>query len=186
MKRIAAMILFLILIVISGCGHSTSENNLKQGETQTTVTNDNRTYNLEKYLQIKAGDTYETVSGLLGTAGEAIVDNSKLKQYKWTNEDKTSISVTFSDKKVVGKTQNNLGPFLSGTKKVTKAKYEQLKEGQSLQQVVDVLGPGCELMMNVVEEKETRRYIWQNSDGGSIIVLIDNDKVTKISDMMLD
>lgn len=183
MKKLA-IILFLLIIALCGCGQDRPEVD-NNGQEQTAAANDNRKYNLEKYLQIKAGDTYEDVCGLLGTAGEAIVDNARLKQYKWTNEDRTSLSVTFYDNKMTAKNQDSLGPFLSDANMVTLAKYEKLKEGLSLKEVIDILGPGTEIMWTMGEGQEKRIFIWQNKDGGTISVTLEGDKVTKISKMML-
>lgn len=192
--RRAAFLLFLLMIVLitvlAGCGQDapaekTEATEQTAAKEQTTAAQDNRRYTLEKYLQIKAGDTYEAVCGLLGTPGEAVVDNARLKQYKWTNEDKTSLSVTFYDNKVTAKTQDHLGPFLSGANMVTLAKYEKLKEGQSLKEVTAILGLGTEMMLVTGEGPEKRTYIWQNKDGGTISVTLEGDKVTKISKMIL-
>lgn len=190
MKKMA-LILLLLVIVLTGCGQNASPpgktDAAKQTATggQTTAVQDNRKYTLEKYLQIKPGDTFEAVCGLLGTAGEAVVDNNRLKQYKWANEDKSSISVTFHDQKVTAKAQDSLGPFLSGANMVTLAQYQKLKEGLSLQEVTNILGPGTEMMLVTGEGQEKRSYIWQNRDGGLISVTLEGDKVTKISKMML-
>lgn len=183
MKKLV-IILFLLLIALPGCGQDMPAG-INDGQEQIPAVEDNRKYSLEKYLQIKPGDTYEDVRGLLGSAGEIMVDNARLKQYKWANEDKTSLSVTFYDNMVTAKAQDGLGPFLSGAKMVTLAKYEKLKEGFSLKEVVDILGPGTEMMLITGEGQEKRMYIWQNKDGGTISVTLEGDKVTKISKMML-
>lgn len=189
MRRVA-FFLFLLMIIPIGCGQNapagkTAVTEQTSATEETTAAEDMRMYTLEKYLQIKIGDTYEAVCKLLGTAGEAIVDNNKLKQYKWTNEDKTSLSVTFYENKVTAKTQDSLGPFLSDAKMVTLAKYEKLKEGLTLKEVTDILGPGTEMMLLTGEGQDKRSYIWQNKDGGLISVTLEDDKVTKISKMML-
>lgn len=188
MRRVT-LFLFLLMIVMTGCRQDAPAGKTEATEQtaakEQTTAQDNRRYSLEKYLQIKAGDTYEAVCALLGASGEAMVDNARLKQYKWTNEDKSSLSVTFYDDKVTAKTQDHLGPFLSGANMVTLAKYEKLKEGQSLKEVTAILGPGTEMMLVTGEGQEKRSYIWQNKDGGTISVTLEGDKVTKISKMML-
>ena len=191
MKKLA-IILFLLLIALSGCGQDTSQEASQevvveenQADTGKPAGEDNRKYTLEQYLQINVGDSYEDVCGLLGNEGEAMVNNERLKQYEWKNEDETYISVTFYDSTVTAKTQYGLGPFLTGSKMVTKAKYERLKEGLSLKEVTDILGPGTETLMTTGEGQEKRIYLWQNEDGGTINVTFEGNKVTKISEMML-
>jgi|GEM_PF-451846 len=183
MKKIL-IILMLLIIALPGCGQGrpAGEND---GQEQIEVVNDNRDYTLEEYLQINAGDSYEDVCGLLGTEGEAVVDNERLKQYKWTNEDKTSLSITFYDGIVTAKSHDGLGPLLSGAKMVTLDKYEKLKEGMSLKEVNDILGPGTEFLLTTSEGQEMRQYIWKNRDGGTIAVTLEGDEVTRISKMML-
>ncbi|MEN6489644.1 MAG: DUF3862 domain-containing protein [Smithella sp.] len=143
-------------------------------------------FTLEKYLSIQPGDNYASVKDLLGSDGEAIVDTGTMKQSKWTNKDQSSISVTFNDDKVVGKTQDRLGPQLKDTQAVKQSQYNQLKEGMDLSEVTNILGEGTEMMLNVVENGEASiTYIWQNRDGGNIMVTVKDGKVTKLADMML-
>jgi len=183
MKKI--LILFVLLVIaLPGCGQGGAavENG---GQEQIEVVNDNRDYTLEEYLQINVGDSYEDVCGLLGVEGDVVVDNERLKQYQWTNEDKTSINITFYDGVVTAKTHDGLGPLLSGAQAVTLNKYEKLKEGMSLEEVTDILGPGTEFLLTTGEGQEMRYYIWKNRDGGRITITLEGDKVTRITEMML-
>jgi len=186
MKKVA-VILLLLMVVFTGCGKEAPAAEEGGGEAQTAVTaEDIRDYTLEEYLRIETGAAYEDICGLLGDAGEEMAGGDRLKQYIWSNEDDTNISVTFCDNEVTAKSQYGLGPFLSGSKKVTRTQYEKLKEGLSLKEVTDILGPGTEMMSATSEGQETSMYVWQNDDGGMISVTLEGDQVTKISGMMLE
>jgi hypothetical protein len=105
---------------------------------------DSRTFSLDHYLQILPGQSYEEVQAILGSPGENMVDNERLKSFQWTNEDDSMISVTFYDNEMEGKSQAHLGPLLEGSQRVTKSQFEQLQEGMNLEEVTAILGPGTE------------------------------------------
>lgn len=182
-KLIIAMV--ILIIILTGCGQSGEKQANKNQSEPPSAAQDTRKYNLEKYMQIKLGQTYEEVQVILGDPGEAMVNNDRLKQYQWTNEDKSNISVTFYDKKVTAKSQAYLGPFLSGKKVVTLDMYDRLKEGMTLQEVRDILGPGTERMLISDEGKEKVMMGWDNSNGSGISVTFLDGKVIKITKMML-
>ncbi|KJS88351.1 MAG: hypothetical protein JM58_00835 [Peptococcaceae bacterium BICA1-8] len=176
----------LYKIILAGCGQSEDSQVSSEKQLETPqIELDTRKYNLEKYLQIKLGNTYEEVEAILGAPGEAMVDNDRLKQYQWTNEDNSNISVAFFDKKATGKSQAHLGSFLSGKNTVTLNKFEKLKEGMTLQEVTDILGSGTETMLIDEDGKEKVMMGWYNSDGSGISVTLFDGKIIDTKKIML-
>jgi outer membrane protein assembly factor BamE (lipoprotein component of BamABCDE complex) len=184
MKKVVILFLSLVFIFsIIGCSQSdgTQASDLEPEG----IAQDTQKYNLEMYMQIKPGFTYEEVQTILGDPGENMVDNDRLKQYQWTNEDESMISVTFYENEVTAKSQAHLGPLRAGKNAVTLEMYNKLKEGMTLEEVTDILGPGTERMLFHDEGKEEVIMGWDNSDGSGISVTLFDGEVTKKSDMML-
>ena len=184
MKKVITF-LFILALILAGCSQSGGNQKDKSESERETATQDTWKYNLEKYMQVKLGYTYGEVQIILGDPGENMVDNDRLKQFQWTNEDESIISVTFYDNKVTGKSQAYLGPLLTGNKTVTLDMYNKLKEGMTLQEVTDILGPGTERMFVSVEGKEEVIMGWDNNDGSGISVTLFEGEVIKINKMML-
>lgn len=192
LKRLFAIIVILVLFQ-AGCGQSgdvesgTGQSNANQSSVSQSqqTEKDDRKYSLEMYQQIKIGNTYDEVVAITGDPGEAMVDNQRLKQYQWTNEDNSNINVTFYDNTVTAKCQAYLGPFLTGAQTVTAAMYNKLKEGMTLQEVTDILGPGTEKMLVIEGGKEKITMGWENSNGSSITLTLLEGKVVKINNLGL-
>ena len=146
---------------------------------------DSRSFSLDQYLQILPGRSYEEVQAILGSPGENMVDNERLKSFQWTNEDDSMISVTFYDNEMVSKAQAHLGPLLEGGQRVTRSQFDQLKEGMTLEEVTDVLGLGTERVFTLSDGVEERIMGWENSDGSEISVTLLDNQVTRLSDLML-
>lgn len=193
MKK-AILITLILSLLLCGCNDSgTSQSAESDGSSQSTnetdetaAVADDRTYTLDMYLQISMGSTYEDVTVLTGSPGNASVDGDVIKQYLWENEDGSNISVTFSDGKATAKTQAYLGPYLEGKAKVTQKKYQQLTEGCSLSDAEKVLGKGTETMHQVISGEESVTYLWSNSDGSGISIIFKDGKAADLNDMMLD
>jgi hypothetical protein len=79
--------------------------------------------------------------------------------------------------------------FSFGKAVVTKAHYDQLKDGMSYRQVVGIIGAeGEELSRNkiegvpgVTESIETVMYMWQNGNGTNMNAMFQNDKLMQKS-----
>lgn len=184
MKKLIT-ILIVISLFLTGCGQSGSSKEGKSQKETPRVVQDARQYNLEMYIQIKMGSSYDEIKAILGEPGEAMVDGDRLKQYMWKNEDESSINVTFYDQKVTAKSQSYLGPYLSGSNKVTLAKFDQVLEGMSLKEVSGILGQGTETLCAKTDDGEKLIYFWENDDGSSIGITLMDGKVTKKQKMML-
>jgi hypothetical protein len=188
-------ILIMLILALTLCGCSDSgesqrddDSGVSQSgeEEESAAAADDRTYTLDMYLQIDMGCTYEEVIAITGSPGEAFVDGDVIKQYLWQNEDSSNISVTFSDGKANAKTQAYLGPFLRGGDQVTKKMFKQLNEGSSLPEVEEILGPGTEMMRQILSGGESVTYTWSNSDGSGITIVFQDGKAAEINDLMLD
>lgn len=178
MRKLIA-IFMVVSLFLTGCGGQSGGS--KEGTSQTEspqVVQDARQYNLEMYMQVKMESTYDEVKAILGDPGETMVDGDRLKQYMWKNEDESSINVTFYDQKVTAKSQAYLGPYLSGSNKVTHAEFDQVLEGMSLKEVLDILGQGTETMRAITDDGEKLIYFWENDDGGNIGITLIDGKVT--------
>lgn len=193
MKK-AILITLILSLLLCGCNDSgTSQNKNETDQSvvanetdETAAAEDDRTYTLDMYLQISMGSTYEDVTVLMNSPGNASVDGDVIKQYLWENEDGSNISVTFSDGKANAKTQAYLGPYLEGKAKVTQKKYQQLTEGCSLSDAEKILGNGTELMRQIISGEESVTYLWSNSDGSGISIIFKDGKAADLNDMMLD
>lgn len=186
MKKVVTLFLVLVIIFsITGCIKTEGIQSNKNELASENGAKDTRKYNLEKYMQIKLGNTYEEIQAILGDPGENMVDNERLKQYQWTNEDESMISVTFFDNEVTGRSQAHLGPLLAGKNAVTLVMYNKLKEGMTLEEVTDIIGPGTERMLVSVEGKEEAIIGWDNSDGSGISITLLDGEVIKKTKMML-
>jgi len=175
--------LFVLALILTGCGQP--DGNPAGKEEPKAGNQEGRRYTLEMFMQIDMGHTYEEVQALLGDPGENMVDNERLKQYQWTNEDESQINATFYDNEAVAKSQAHLGPSLTGKQAVTLAMYNKLTEGMTIQEVEGIMGAGTQRMYALVEGKEEMILAWDNSDGSGISVTFLEGKVTKISKMML-
>lgn len=68
---------------------------------------------------------------------------------------------------------------------VSKAEYDQIQEGMSYQQVVDIVGSEGEEMSSskmqgvpgYVPEITTKMYVWKNPDGTNMICMFQNDRL---------
>lgn len=186
MKKLLTLLLLVVLtIIMAGCGQSNVSQTSKSQEESTQVVNDTRKFNLEKYMMIKVGSTYDEVKVILGDPGKALVDNARMKQYQWTNEDNSVISVTFYDNKVTARTQTRLGPQLSGKKAVTLNKFDQIKDGMTLKEATDILGQGTERMLITKDGKEEVTLCWENTDGSEMSVTFTDEKVKDKKKLML-
>ncbi|NDL68466.1 DUF3862 domain-containing protein [Anaerotalea alkaliphila] len=179
------ILLVLLCLVLAGCSPSGDKQVGNGNAEPEAVASDSRMYNMEKYARINPGQSYGEVETIMGNPGEAMVDNDRLKQYQWTNEDGSMVSVTFYDDAMTGKGQAHLGPLLKGEKAVTAAMFDKIGEGMEMQEVVDILGPGTERMLVVVDGREEVMMGWDNDDGGGISVTLLDGKVIKKTDSML-
>jgi hypothetical protein len=205
MRKHLVPLLLALALLFTGCGQTaevpaaaddgnqpaTEVNNpanpgaSEQAATAPPSASDSRLYTMEKYAKIQPGQTYEEVQSILGDPGENMVDNERLKQFQWTNEDDSMISVTFYDNEMIGKAQAHLGPLLEGGQAVTKNMFEQLEEGMTLEEVTSILGSGNERVLNIFDGEVEQIIGWENSDGSEISITLFNGSVTGLSDFML-
>lgn len=75
-------------------------------------------------------------------------------------------------------TNTSESPTKSGNASLTKANYEQIKNGMSYKQVVDILGSeGSEMSNSEIGKYKTVTYKWDSDNYSYIIVTIQNDKL---------
>lgn len=67
-------------------------------------------YTAEQYAQLENGMSYEEVTKLLGSKGDAVKEASseEVQTYIWTNDDGSHITVTFVDDAATGFNQKGL------------------------------------------------------------------------------
>lgn len=195
-KMLVCLLCLLLLLLHTSCSQSSvvpeNEAPVEEPSQSTDPTpeppsavEDSRLFSLEKYFQILPGQSYQEVQGILGNPGEIMVDNEHLKSFQWTNEDGSMISVNFYDDEMVSKAQAHLGPLLEGGQRVTQNQFDNLQDGMTLEEVTSVLGPGTERVYSLNDGIEERIIGWENSDGGEISVTLLNNRVTRLSDLML-
>ncbi|SIT08062.1 DUF3862 domain-containing protein [Kroppenstedtia eburnea] len=63
---------------------------------------------------------------------------------------------------------------------VTKAEYDQIKNGMSYQEVVNIIGfEGEENSQNEIGGTKTIMYTWMNPDGSNMNAMFQNDKLVQ-------
>lgn len=183
MKKIIFLALIFSLLMC-GCSNSGASTDITENK-EVSSFNDDRTYTIDRYMQIQLDHSYDDVTAIMKSPGDASVDGEVLKQYLWENEDGSNISVTFYDGRVTAKTQAYLGTYLEGNKKVDMKMFHKLREGSDLSTVEDILGQGTEMMRQKISGVESVTYIWSNSDGSGISIIFEDGKATKLNDIML-
>lgn len=173
-------IALIIAIGLSGCGSTTSTNNsgtTPAPETKVETPKDTKKVTMEKYLQVTMGMSYEDVKKILGDGIEqASVDaaGTNTKAYGWQNDDGTNMMVTLQNDKVTSKAQAGLG---KNDAKVTLDKYNQIKEGMTVEEVKGILGEGQETSYTEMVGTKIEMYSWINFDGANMNATFQDGKM---------
>ncbi|MDO4400430.1 MAG: DUF3862 domain-containing protein [Coriobacteriia bacterium] len=102
----------------------------------------------DKFAAIEQGMSYEDVVGIIGSEGELVSSSSiagiENTTYTWKSDGWGIATVMFQDGAVVNKSQAGVGG--SSTAQVTMETFNQVENGMSYDQVVEVLGGEGELV----------------------------------------
>ena len=125
---------------------------------------------VEKYLSIQMGSSYQDVVAIMGSEGkvssQTSVGDSNTTLYEWDVKGFGSMNVTVQDDVVVGKAEMGLGG--GDDVKVTYDQYQQGTTGMSYDEVCAVFGGKGELvtqssLMGITSDI----YMWSGTDLGA-------------------
>ncbi|MCW5959710.1 MAG: DUF3862 domain-containing protein [Pyrinomonadaceae bacterium] len=203
MKRSYTLALAVLVFVVLGCGMlgkkeekveiptNTAESTpvAKDSPAKSTDSSSSSSLSMEKYEEIKNGMSYDEVAKVLGSPGEetrsSTVGKIELKSYKWEGDKYQRVYVNFRDGKVNSKSQSGLsGSTVSkdGDADITKAKYDQIKNDMSYEEVVKIIGSEGEQISNSKSGNyEYSSYAWKGPNYSRISASFRNGKLNSKS-----
>lgn len=137
---------------------------------------------LDNFNKLKAGMKYDEVVKILGSEGSETSSSSigkiELKSYKWEGEKYARIYVHFKNDEMTSKSQSGLGSS-AGDADITKAKYDQIKNDMSYEEVKKIIGSEGEQNSSSSAGSSTySAYTWKGANYSSISISLKDDKVT--------
>lgn len=197
MKGSSSLVLIIMLFVVLGCnmlGKKDEKIDTPLPDSSSTASTPKSPdsssgadgLTMENYQKIKNGMSYQQVVELLGSGGEetrsSTIGKIELKSYKWEGDNYKRVYVNFRDDKVNSKTQTGLsGASVSkdGGAAISMAKYEQLKNGMTYQDVVKIIGSEGEQTSNSkIGTTEISSYRWQGANYSNIFATFSGDKLS--------
>ncbi len=145
---------------------------------------------VEKYLSIQMGSSYQDVAAIMGSEGEVTsqssVADSTTTIYSWDVKGFGSMNVTVQDDVVVGKAEIGLGG--GDDVKVTYDQYQQVATGMSYDEVCAVFGGKGELvsqssLLGITDDI----YMWSGTDlGANCTISFQDGAVSSMSQFGLE
>lgn len=190
--------LFVLIAVVIGCSSSgrkeeTNANNAQGSNTstqpETTSNGKTASLTLEKYNQLQNGMKYEEVVRILGAEGTETSSYSagkiKTATYKWEGEKYARITATFRNGELASKFQSNLkseNTDSSSTADLTFAKYNQIQNGMSYEEVVKIIGSnGIQTSSSNVGQTKIASYKWEGDKYAKIFASFRNNLLSSKS-----
>ncbi|MEZ5344187.1 MAG: DUF3862 domain-containing protein [Pyrinomonadaceae bacterium] len=139
---------------------------------------------LDNFNKLKAGMKYEEVVKILGSEGSETSSSSvgkiELKSYKWEGDKFARIYANFRNDELTSKSQSGLGSSSgSGEADITKAKYDQIKNDMSYEEVKKIIGSEGEQNSSSSSGSSTySSYTWKGPNYSRISISLKDDKVT--------
>lgn len=203
MKSSFSLVLAVMLFVVLGCSMlnkkdekvdtptPTTESSPKDdSKTETkTTSSDSGDLTMENYEKIKNGMSYDEVVELLGSKGSetrsSTIGKIELKSYKWEGDKYKRVYVNFRDDKVNSKSQSGLSSSSTskdGDADITMAKYEEIKNGMSYEEVSKIIGSEGEQSSNSkIGSTEISSYRWKGANYSNIFASFRDNKLTSKS-----
>ncbi len=207
MKKSLSLVLVTLLFVVLGCSlggltgskdeaptpapDSTSSDTTKIESTPADTKTDSSSSSsgsgnltLDNFNKLKAGMKYDEVVKILGSEGSETSSSSigkiELKSYKWEGEKFARIYVNFKNDEMTSKSQSGLGSTSgSGDADITKAKYDEIKNDMSYEEVKKIIGSEGEQNSSSSSGSSTySSYTWKGANYSRISISLKDDKVT--------
>ncbi|MCB1023473.1 MAG: DUF3862 domain-containing protein [Acidobacteria bacterium] len=207
MKKSLSLVLATLLFVVLGCSlggltgkkdeaptpapDSTSSDTTKSDTTSSDTKSDTKSTSgnsgnltLDNFNKLKAGMKYDEVVKILGSEGSetssSTIGNIELKSFKWEGDKFARIYVNFKNDEMTSKSQSGLGSSSSaGDADITKAKYDEIKNGMSYDEVKKIIGSEGEQNSSSSSGSSTySSYTWKGANYSRISISLKDDKVT--------
>ena len=127
------------------------------------------------FAAIRPGMTLEEVNALIGSAGTQAssteIGGSRSAGYTWSGRGGNAIILSFLNGRVAGGLQSGLYGQPSAGAAATMAKFSQLKEGMTLEEVSRIMGgPGRLTSFTDIGGRTMMGYIWPGPSLGSAAI----------------
>ena len=194
MKRLLCiMLIFSISALFISCGSSNNSNDNKQNEEASdnskssssvkeersivTLKEEKSTLTYDDFKNMKLGISYEECKAAFGEANMLVEQNGK-KTYTWKMDGNKNISVVVEDNLIKSKAQGLLGEYKIP---ITKAQYDKLNTGMTLDEVKAIVGEGEFTNSELQTDGKTKSlYSYHNEDlSSAILTFIDNALYSK-------
>lgn len=144
---------------------------------------------IEKFDQLNSGMKYEDAVKVLGGEGTETSSFSagsiKSVTYKWEGENSARITATFKNGELTSKIQSNLKSASGDAAKpadVTLAKYNQVQNGMSYEDVVKIIGSeGTQTSGSSIGSIKTAAYKWQGEKYAMLFATFRDNKLSSKS-----
>ncbi|MCF2939942.1 hypothetical protein L1N85_16110 [Paenibacillus alkaliterrae] len=147
----------------------------------------------QEYESIKEGMTIEQISQIVGSKGTEVLKDGatvlvEFKAEKDLGGEDAQVSLLFQDGKLTEKRYRNHGTPSGAANKpfVEKAELEQLQEGLTYQQTVDLVGIEGK---KISEKGNSITYVFPadaSIGGGEVRILFDNNKLSVVTHFTAD
>lgn len=202
MKKSLSLVFAALLFVVLGCSlgdllkkddaptaapDTTSTDGPKTDEPKTDTTSSTSgsgDLTLDNFNKMKTGMSYDEVVKILGSSGSETSSSSvgkyELKSYKWEGDKFIRIYANFRNDEMRSKSQSGLGGSASsGSADISKAKYDQIKNGMSYDEVKKIVGSdGEQRSSSSIGKSSYMSYSWKGAKFSRISVRFKDDKVT--------
>lgn len=198
MKKSLSLVLIALLLVVLGCS---LDRFTKKDDAAPTPVSDSKSdskpddkpdssgsgLTMDNYEKIKSGMSYDDVADLLGSKGNetssSTIGKSESKSYKWEGEKYVRIYVNFRDDKMTSKSQTGLkSSAKGGDADISKAKYEKIENGMSVEEVEEIIGSkGEETSSSSIGKSSYKAFRWKGEKFSFISVRFKDDKVNSKS-----
>lgn len=130
------------------------------------------------FVSLKPGMTADDVARVIGRPGRELsraqAGGYTTVSYQWMADDMSSIMVTLQNDAVINVTQMSLKPPYP-VRPATLATHAQLRQGMTLEQAMDVLGPGIPTSMTRLMNTVTFSVSWPGESLGSMLLVTFQD-----------
>ncbi|SDP61732.1 DUF3862 domain-containing protein [Clostridium gasigenes] len=170
------VVIVFVIIVATTSGGKKSESTTASNSSVGSVKEDSKV-NFENFNKINMGSKYEDVKTLLGEGKElssAEVSGIKTAIYQWNGTGISNMNVTIQNDIVTGKAQMGLKDMDA---KITSAKYDEVKEGMTYDEVKAIIGEGQILSRSKIMDIESVMYSWINKDGSNASFTFTGEKL---------
>lgn len=196
MKRLLCfMLIFSISALFISCGNSNSNNSNDNKQTEdssdnskssssakeeraiVTLKEEKSTLTYENFKNLKLGISYEECKASIGEAN-VLVEESGKKTYTWKMDGNKNISIVVENNIIKSKAQG----LLNESKiPITKAQYDSLNTGMTLDEVKAIVGEGVFTNAELVSDGKTKSlYSYHNGDlSSAILTFVDNALYSK-------